>query len=679
MSDYLEQCSISISKRQELIKDFPCFKTLTPKQSKELASLFHEVRFSPKEKIVSENDLIDSIYIIVTGMAEVTREVKMKRKKTKQAPVALLSAGEGIGLNDTGFYSTTGKRTATVVAVTEMFLLRLDLKDLYGFLKRNNLELSMYAASQQMMRMRFIKQSLPFSKLSHERLQWLADRVEELFIKAGTTIFSQGDEGDKCYLIRSGRVEILTKDEQGKERRLALLKPPVLFGEATLITHTPRNATAQAVDDCELLVLSHEYLSELIESEDMVANMFVSLMVDRSRPLRNSEVTIHQRTTADGQELTILKNPDNNSYFKLSKEGYFIWKELDGKHTLQDITLELAEQHHVFAPDVVAALISKLTKSGFISNLEISSDVNLSTRPFWVRAMIKLRRVLEVRIAFGDANKWVTRIYEKYIRYLFTKPGQVVLAVLAIAGFIAFTINTPNILLFFSFKHASLLLLLGLIPLSLVSLILHELGHAFAVKAFGREVHYIGVGWYWFAPIAFTDTSDMWLSIRKPRMLVNLAGIYVDILVAGVAALLTFVFHNPYIQAMLWLFALYTYIGGFRMLSPLQEMDGYYVLMDWVEKPRLRQAAVIWLVKKFPKSLRHPRLFRENLAEVSYWIACILFLILVILLTYVVQGFILDVLEIRHSNPYTSLILPLLVVTFSCLSILADIKNQAEE
>lgn len=676
MPVYLEQSSVNLVKRQVLIKAFPCFATLTPAQSKEIAVHMREVHYAPQEKIVTENDLVDSIYIIVSGEAEVTRGA-LHQKKIVQVPVAALRAGEGIGLNDTGFYSTTGKRTATVTAVTEMLLLRLDLKDLYGFLKKNNLELSMYAASLQMLRMRFIKQSLPFSRLSHERLQWLADRVEEMTIPAGTILFSQGEQGDKCYLIRSGKVEIVTKDENGNERSLALLKPPVLFGEATLITHTPRNATARVVEDADLLVLRHEHLSELIESEGNVANMFMALMVDRSRPIQSPHVTIHHRTTTDGQELTILKNPDNGSYFKLSREGSFIWQQLNGKNTMQDITLNLAEQFDVFAPDIVAALISKLTKAGFISNVQIHEEARLGSQPLWVRAMVAVRRILEVRVAFGDSDKWVTNEYQK-IRYLFTKPGQLFLAIFAVVGFISFVASTENVLLFFSYQHASLLLLLGLIPLSLMEALLHEFGHAFAVKACGREVHYIGVGWYWLSPIAFTDTSDMWLATRKPRMLVNLAGIYVDVLTAGLSALFIFLIPNPYVQGMLWLFALYTYIRGFHMLSPLQEMDGYYVLMDWVEKPKLRQAAVVWLVNKFPKAIRQPKLFRNHWPEVWYWIVCIVFLILVSVLTLIVQEFVFVVLGMKPSNPYFSLFIPLLVVAFSSLSIIADIRAHVE-
>ncbi len=665
---------VDYDERQRLIQQFPCFAALSLVQRKELGALMKEVQYTPFEKIVTENELVDCIYIIVKGKAEVVREVP-HRKKMIQVPVAVLGPEEAIGLNDTGFYSATGQRTATVITATDMLLLRLDIKELYDFLHRHQLESSMSAAALQMLRIRLIKQSLPFSKLSHHRLQWLADHVEEISLPAGAILFHEGEKGDKCYLIRTGQIEILTKDENSQERRLALLKPPVLFGEATLITNTLRNATARAIEDCELLMLRYDYLSELMESESDVAKMFMTLMVDRSRPLKNPNVTVHPRPTADGQTITILKNAENGSYFKLSEEGEFIWEQLDGKHTMQDITLNVAEKFKVFAPDVVAGLISKLAKSNFITNLHIQSTLPSRASPFWVRAIVSVRRLLETRIAFGDADAWVTRWYEKYIHYLFTKTAQLIFVFVAIFGFISFLMNAENVIALFSIVHASMLLFLTLIPLSLAGVIFHELGHAFAVKAYGREVHYIGVGWYWLMPIAFTDTSDMWLASRKRRMLVNLAGVYVDVIVAGFSASLIYLIPNPYLQSMLWLFTLYTYIGAFRMLSPLQEMDGYYLLMDWVEKPRLRQAAVIWLVKKFPKAIRQPHLFRENRPEVTYWLACMAFLIIVSLLTYFLQAFIFNVLGIQ-SNYYVSFILPLLVVLFSCISIIADIRNQ---
>lgn len=676
MADFSTQNIVSLPRRQALISAFPCFATLSEIQSQELAALMTEVRFAAHDKIVLEDQLIDSVYILVHGEAEVTR-INPKKKKIVQVPVAVLRGGEAIGLNDTGFYSNTGKRTATVTAIKDVLALRLDLKDLYEFLKAQQLENAMYAASQQMLRMLFIKQSLPFSKLSHHRLQWLADRVVEVFFSAGDIIFKQGDEGNKCYIIQSGQVEIVNQDDEGGEHRLAVLKSKVLFGEATLITHTPRNASARALEDTVLMELKHEDLSELIETENNVASMFMTLMVDRSRPIQNPNASIHKSTSADGQPLTILKNPDNGNYFKLSQEGTFIWKQLDGKHTLQEITLNLADEYNVFAPNIVAALISKLTKAGFVQNLQIENKKPLTQEPLWVRSVLKLQKILEFRKAFGDADPWMTYFYQKYIRYFFTKPAQWIISFVACIGFLSFCFHTSHVLNFFGTNHASLWLILMLVPLSTIEVFLHEFGHAFAVKAVGREVHYVGVGWFWVSPVAFTDTSDMWLSTRKPRMLVNLAGVIVDVLVAGTAGILMLMVSNPYVEGILWLFILYTYIGAFRMLSPLQEMDGYYVLMDWVEKNHLRQLSVVWLIKKLPEVLKHPSSWRKYKPEIIYWTACFIYLALLVILTFVLQAFVFDILGI-HSNPYVSLILPFLVVIVSSLSIVAEIRNQAE-
>ncbi|OGT49715.1 MAG: hypothetical protein A3E82_00600 [Gammaproteobacteria bacterium RIFCSPHIGHO2_12_FULL_38_11] len=669
--------TVTFEHRADLLQSFPCFAALTGKQREILAYLMKEEHFQANQPIVTEGELVDSVFIILEGQAEVTRGELDAKKHLVQVPIAFLNPGEAIGLNDTGFYSATGKRTASVIASGNMILLRLELKDLYEFLKKYHLESSMSNAASKMLRMKLIKQCLPFSKLSHERLQWLANHVEDLIVPAGTVLFTQGDIGHQSYLICSGRIEILVKDKHDKERSIAILKPPALFGEATLITRTPRNATARAVEKSELLVLQHEYLSELLESEKNVAQMFMTLMVDRSRPIQNKHVSVHHRVTADGETLAILKNPDNGRYFKLSKEGEFVWRKLDGRHTLQEITIELAEHLNIFAPDIVVALISKLSKANFINNLVTADELNRSPQSFVVKNADRMKRICNMRYAFGDADEWISRTYNRYVHYLFGYIGQFILISFIIAGLTAFIVSTDDVLFFFSEKHASLiLLLLGLLPLGLIGVSLHELGHAYAVKAFGYEVHYMGVGVHWLRPIAFTDTSDMWLATRKPRMFVNLAGIYVDVLVGSLSALFIFLISSPYLQGLLWLFALYSYIIAFRNLNPLQDRDGYYVLMDWIDKTHLRDVAILWLLKGFREACKTPHLFREHIPEVSYWFFSVVFLIFVSIITYIVQAYVLTVLDIHFTNPLFSLIFPLLAVVFSLTRVFIKINRE---
>jgi hypothetical protein len=113
------------------------------------------------------------------------------------------------------------------------------------------------------------------------------------------------------------------------------------------------------------------------------------------------------------------------------------------------------------------------------------------------------------------------------------------------------------------------------------------------------------------------------------------------------------------------------------MLSPLQELDGYYVLMDLVDKPHLRHSAVLWLIRGFPKALRKPALFRKNMPEVWYWLACILFLVMITVLTLLLQLFVFNIIGI-HANPYISLSLPFLVAIISVVGLVADVRNQVD-
>ncbi|HSW71536.1 MAG TPA: PqqD family peptide modification chaperone, partial [Gammaproteobacteria bacterium] len=515
MPTYPETATTTVAERQALIKTYPCFSTLTKRQSQELAALLKEVFYAPKEVVVTQEELIDSVYFIVKGEAEVTHLSEYKKKKII-TPIGLLQAHDSIGLNDTGFYSTTGKRTATVTAISEFLVLALDLNDLHDFLKKHKLKSGMSAASEQMLRMRLIKQSLPFSKLSHDRLQWLCERVENLSVPAGTVLFKEGDLGDKCYLVRSGKIEISTIEEDGTPHLLAILKAPYLFGEATLVTQKPRNATALALEDSQLLVLSVTYLSELWEQEQNVSEMFMTLMVDRSRPERNAEVIEYPRTTPEGQTIVVLKNPANAGYFKLSQEGWFIWQQLTGKQTLREITMALANQYQLFAPNMVAALISKLAHAGFVKNVSLTTlkTPKKTLLSVWGQA---LQGILDFRIFSKKADDWLTKIYNKGFKFLFSRPGQWFLAVIVLGGFFAFLETEPRIVHLLQTLHATWFIYICMLPLTLLTVALHELGHALGTKAFGRQVHSMGIGWNWTRPIAFTDTTDMWLDTRGHR------------------------------------------------------------------------------------------------------------------------------------------------------------------
>ena len=123
--------------KKDFTKQQACFAELTPEEIEGLASLLVEKHFSAGQLIVTEGDPVDSVYLIVEGTADV-RIITDTNNPDVLNSVATLGPGQSIGLNDTGFYSLSGKRTATVIAITDMVLLYLSLPEFHGFALSNH-------------------------------------------------------------------------------------------------------------------------------------------------------------------------------------------------------------------------------------------------------------------------------------------------------------------------------------------------------------------------------------------------------------------------------------------------------------------------------------------------------------------------------------------------------------
>jgi len=129
--------AVDIETKIILVKSQPLFKSLFDSEILELAELFTEKTLMPGENIVAKGDPVDSIYLIVSGKAEVL-DSYVEDNQIKWRAVAALGANDAIGLSEVGLYSLSGKRTATVTAVTDMVLLRLAVTLFHGIALANS-------------------------------------------------------------------------------------------------------------------------------------------------------------------------------------------------------------------------------------------------------------------------------------------------------------------------------------------------------------------------------------------------------------------------------------------------------------------------------------------------------------------------------------------------------------
>ena len=133
---------------------------------------------------------------------------------------------------------------------------------------------------------------------------------------------------------------------------------------------------------------------------------------------------------------------------------------------------------------------------------------------------------------------------------------------------------------------------------------LHELGHAYAVKAFGGAVHEIGVMFLVFAPMPYVDASAASEFRSKwRRALVGAAGMIVEVFVAALALYVWLVVEPGFIRSLAYNVML---IAGVSTVwfngNPLLRFDGYYILADLLEIPNLAQRATrywAYLVERY--------------------------------------------------------------------------------
>lgn len=401
---------------------------------------------------------------------------------------------------------------------------------------------------------------------------------------------------------------------------LAVLEAGSLFGEAALLTLSPRNATVRTLSTCELFELGRDDLVEVMGLDRGISGRMMELLSLRGRPCRIGGIVISQRTTPENTTITILKDPARHSYFQLSPEGWFVWQRLDGQHTLRDLTLDYFSAFKSFAPHAIAETIGRLSGAGFLADKKLGPDVRqiLGRTPLWERMTTMARKIAEYRIMWRNSDKIFTMLYSKAGWIFYTWPAQILMAAVALAGAIVFASKHLDLPYTLSEAPGRPIFFLLLAVASVFTIIAHELGHAFTTKAFGREVFGVGIGWYWFGPVAFVDTSDMWMAPRWPRIAVTLAGLYTNMVIAGIASLVALFVSDPNVQLGSWFFALGSYVIVLVNLNPLLEYDGYYVLIDILDHPNLRSHCLAWLGSGLPEALKSPKKFRGHSLELLY-------------------------------------------------------------
>ncbi len=314
------------------------------------------------------------------------------------------------------------------------------------------------------------------------------------------------------------------------------------------------------------------------------------------------------RTLYRGQLWYVLQDRTSGRFHRLSPAAHLLVALLDGQRTLEDAWGMACERlgEDALTQEEVIRLLGQLHAADVLFG-DVPPDIDeladRGQRQRRRRVTMSLLNPLAVRVPLLDPDRFLDAT-AGISRLVFSAFGAVVfLATLIYAGLLAaqnwrpLTENIADNVL----AADSLLLLLVTYPIVKA---LHELGHAYAVKRWGGEVHEMGVMLLVLIPVPYVDASDsMSFPEKGRRALVGAAGILVELFLASVAMIV-------WVNAEPGLWRAFAFnvmlIGGVSTVlfngNPLLRFDGYYVLSDLIEIPNLANRAnqyIGYLVQRY--------------------------------------------------------------------------------
>lgn len=328
--------------------------------------------------------------------------------------------------------------------------------------------------------------------------------------------------------------------------------------------------------------------------------------VEALRPQLHPHVRIC-RQRYRGRAWYVLHDSATGRTHRFTPATYALIDGLDGRHTLGELWSNLVDSlgDHAPSQDDVIQLLYRLHAAdvlqvGELPDLGEAVDrKRKQARSVWLR---NIMNPMAVRIPLWDPSRFLEATWPQ-ARWLFSLLALLVwLGVVGLAVALAaqhWRALTEN----FADRVLGLQNLFWLWLTYPFVKLCHELGHAYAVKRGGGEVHEMGIMFLVFAPVPYLDASASSAFRSKwARIGVAAAGILVEAFLAALAMFVWLASEPGAIRAMAFNVML---IGGVSSLlfnaNPLLRFDGYYMLSDWIEIPNLAQRAnqyLAYLVKR---------------------------------------------------------------------------------
>lgn len=314
------------------------------------------------------------------------------------------------------------------------------------------------------------------------------------------------------------------------------------------------------------------------------------------KPRLRPHVRLH-RQVFRGEPWHVVQDNQTGRFHRLSEETRWVVTLMDGSRTVDEIWKTAAERLGARQPtqdDLVRLLAlmhsADLVLGGVPPHMEeLAERSRRMSRNGWLS---RIRNPMSLRFGLFDPDRFLARTVP-LVRPLFTVWGLVLWLALITAGAAVAAVEWRQMtgaVLDQALTAQNVAILLLTYP---VVKALHEMGHAYATRVWGGEVHELGVMILVFMPVPYVDaTASSAFREKHRRMVVGAAGIMVETALAALAMFVWATAEPGVLRAVAMNVAL---IGSVSTVffngNPLLRLDGYWVLSDWIEIPNLAQRA----------------------------------------------------------------------------------------
>ncbi len=169
-----------------------------------------------------------------------------------------------------------------------------------------------------------------FKHLHEEQLAQVVHQTDYIRYNSEEIIVSEGDPGDRLFIIIQGIVKIKKVVPGHPDKILAYLLPGNTFGELGILEKKPRSATVQALTDVELLFIQRESFIQILHEHP-------SITIELARMLGYYLTESNKRLTQGGREkkvVFIIDRFDITDAHKLPRQLAIKLKHLNERNTV---------------------------------------------------------------------------------------------------------------------------------------------------------------------------------------------------------------------------------------------------------------------------------------------------------------------------------------------------------